>query len=110
MVKGHPHPGARQDLIISNFAHIANWILGLFELAEFSSKKHYLRVLLRGFPAPLQRSLLTRDYDTDFKKYAEIWRPRKEPTIATLYTVCAKEAGVWYVGKADASRLRNNRS
>ena len=91
MVKGHPHPGVRQDLIISNVAYVANWILGLFELAEFNSKKHYLRVLLRGFPAALQKSLLTRDYDADFKKYlrtvyAEIWCPRKEPTSATLYT------------------------
>ena len=73
MFKGHPNPSVRQDIITSNVAYIANWILGLFELAEVNSKKNitfesYCEAFRQLFRRACSRETTTRTSRSTYER------------------------------------------
>eukprot|EP00959_Pyramimonas_sp_CCMP1952_P057027 1190558-Pyramimonas_sp.AAC.1 len=83
-------------------------------MVENAEKKSYVRVILRAAKPALQTCILARCFRFQFwHKYITqlhhlLWCPQDSvANSALLYVALSTESGQWYIGKAQATRLRN---
>jgi hypothetical protein len=106
--KGH---GARTNKPLWMLCNACSTVLGLRCLGVWHSRRHYLRVLLRGFPPLVHGSLLYNNFDHNAwrnfvvnlalatarpERCGELW--------AGTYVVLSHTTSTWYCGKANLSR------
>ena len=104
----------RTSVDVWNVFFILTWTCGLSKLRRCHHRKHYLRVVLRGFPLALQKALLYGDFTSaKWREYVAsvlyaTYTPESFPAgLAANYFIVSTESRVWYTGKTIVLRTKN---
>lgn len=85
----------------------------LYDITQHNGSRHQLKVMMRGFGAGVQASILKSKFKNKHwyvfceHIYASIWTPIKigKTAEACTYYMWAHQQKVWYIGKANTLRI-----